>query len=279
MANNPINTTTNAAIVPELWSARFYEVLRVTLPFLSSVNTDYEGEIKDLGDILNISTISDFDEAGILSEGASGDTEVPTVSGQQLVINKRIYKDFIVTKRSKLQSLPFMDSVREKATFSIAKKMQQLIIDTIVPSAATPDHTIAYDAGTTLALADILEAKELLDTQNVEEEDRTGTVGAAQLNDIFNITGFTSRDFIPAGSPLTEGKIPTQLAGFTMKFTTVVGNTSYWHHKSFLTFAIQDDLNIEVFNLGVDGVRGSRVNTDLLGGFKQLSNVRVVSIA
>lgn len=279
MANLPINTTTNAAIIPEIWSARFYEVLRAQLPFLTSISRDYEGDISSLGDIVNISTIADFDEADTLAEGAAGDTDIPTVSGQQLTINKRVYKDFIVTKKSLTESLPFMDSLREKAVFAINKKMQQIIIDAISPSTSAPDHVISYDSGTTLALADILEVKELLDTQNVDMDNRIGVLGAAPWNDIFNITGFVSRDYLPAGSPLTSGDIPTQLCGFTPKLTTVVGTTSYWFHPSFLTLAVQEQLNIEAFNLGVDGIRGTRINTDILLGVKQLSNIRVVTLA
>lgn len=278
MSSLPINTTVSAAIIPEIWSARFFGVLRASLPFMSSVNMDYNEEIRSLGNIVNISTIADFDEANELAEGAAGDTDLPTMSKQQLTINKRVYKDFSVTDESQLQSLPYMDSLREKAVYAINKRMQQIIIDTIVPSAAAPDHTIAYDNGTTLALADILEAKELLDTQNVDMANRSGIMGAAQWNDMFNITGFVSRDFIPAGSPLTSGDFNTPICGFTPKLTTVVGNTSYWTHPSFLTLAVQKQLGVKVFDLGSEGVRAFRVNTDVLMGVKQLSNVRVVTI-
>lgn len=88
-----------------------------------------------------------------------------------------------------------------------------------------------------------------------------------------------SRDFIPAGSPLTSGDIATPICGFMPKMTTVIGNTSYWFHSSFLTLAVQKQLGVKVFDLGVEGVRAFRVNTDLLMGLKQLSNVRVVTIA
>lgn len=279
MANVPFTSTTTAAIVPEIWSARFYEVLRAKLPFIDSIDMSYEGEISSLGDTVNISTIEDFDEANILAEGAAGDTDLTTISSQALVINKRIYKDFEVTNRAKLQSLPFMDSLREKAVFSINKKMQQLIIDAIVPSASAPDHAIAYDSGSTLALADILEAKELLDAQNVDENNRTAVLGSAQINDLFLITGFVSRDFIPQGSPLTSGQIQTPICGFMPKLTTVVGNTSYWFHPSFMTMAVQQALNISVYDLGVEGIRASRVNVDVLMGLKQLSNLRVVTLS
>lgn len=279
MSNQIMDTQKTTAIVPEIWSAKYYQVLLDRLPFIDSVDRSYDGEIQELGDIVNISSIPEFSDATLLAEGASGDADAVEVTGQQLVINSRVYKDVIVTKKSKLQSLSFMDELRDKMIFAINKKIQALIIQNIIPSAATPDHQIAYDSGSTLALADILEAKELLDTQNVAEENRVSVMSAAQWNDIFNINSFTSRDFIPAGSPITSGSLPTPICGFMPKMTNVVLNTSYWYHPTFLTMAIQDALNIEVFNLGVDGVRGTRINADVLLGIRQLDSKRIVSIA
>lgn len=273
------DTTANTAIIPEKWSARFYEVLRPSLPFMDSVSTDYEGEIRGLGDIINISTIEDFSEASELSEGAAGLAEAATISGQQLTINKRTYKDFQVTNRAQLQSLPFVDALEEKAVFAINRRMHQVIIDNIVPSASSPDMQIAYDSGTTLALADLLEAKELLDDQDVPFEDRYFTYGSAAGNDLLNITGIVSRDFIPSGSPLSSGQISNDILGFMPRMTTVVGTTTYFHHKSFLTMAMQQGLNIEVHNMGADGVRASRVNSDILWGLKQLDSKRCVTIS
>ena len=271
--------TEAAAIIPEVWSSRFYDVLLAELPFNGSVSRDYEGDIADLGDIVNISTVPEFSEATELAEGSRNDADAVTMTKQQLVINKRLVKDFIVTKKAQLQSLPMMDKLREHAVYSIMKKMQSLIVETIVASPSAPDHDIDFDSGTTMALADILEAKELLDAQDVPQANRKLISGVSQYNDLFNISGFTSRDFIPAGSPLTVGAINTPVLGFEAMLTSELGNVSYAFHPSFMTMAIQDQLNIEVFNLGVDGVRGSRVNVDLLFGLKQLDGTRVVKLS
>lgn len=271
--------TETAAIVPEIWSAKFYQVLLDKLPFAEIIDRSYQGEIASLGDTVNISTIPEFGAAAELAEDAAGTPDAVTITSQQLIINKRVYKDYQVTKLAQIQSLPFMDQLRDKAIYAINKRIQALIIAAIVPSAAAPDHQISYTSGTTLALADILAAKELLDTQNVPEDMRIGVVGAAQYNDLFSITGFMSRDFIPAGSPLTSGSIQTPVCGFDMRMTNVVNTTSYWFHPSFMTMAIQDQLSIKVYDLGNEGIRGSRVNVDVLFGLKQLDGKRVVSIA
>lgn len=279
MADNLITAGSEAsAIVPELWSARFYEVLLAELPFNTSISRDYENEIQDLGDIVNISTIPEFDQATELAEGARNDADAVTMTKQQLVINKRLVKDFIVTKKAQLQSLPMMDKLREHAVYSIMKKMQSLIIADIVPSASAPDHQIAFDSGTTLALADILEAKELLDDADVPQSMRKAICGVAQCNDLFNITGFTSRDYIPAGSPLTQGAITTPVLGFDVQMTSELGDVAYMFHPSFMTMAVQDQLSVSAYDLGQDGVRAARVNVDLLFGLKQLDDKRVVKI-
>ena len=268
-----------AAIVPEVWSSKFFEVLLARLPFNQSVNMDYEGEIQALGDTVNISSVPEFSAALDLAEDASADADAVTITGQQLVINKRCYKDFILTKKAQLQSIPFMDQVRDKAVYAIMKKMQADIIVASVPSASAPDHQIAFDSGSTLALADILEAKELLDAQDVSEFGRRMLLGVAQFNDLFNISSFNSRDFVPAGSPQATASFGTPLLGFDTDWTSELGNEAYLLHPSYLTVAMQQGLNVEVFNLGVEGKRANRVNVDILWGLKLLDNKRLVKIS
>lgn len=268
-----------SVLVPEIWSQRYYDVLLTDLPFNAIISKDYDGEIQNLGDTVRISSFPEFSDADEVDEDQRVDADSVTVTQQSLVINKRVAKDFILTNRAVLQSLPAMDKLRELAIYSINKKIQAIIIAATVPSASAPDHQIAYDSGTTLALADMLESKELLDTQDVPSGNRHFVVGAAQWNDIFNITGFTSSDFLLSGAPLQTGELPSMLAGFMPHFTTAVGNTSYWFHASYMTLASQEGLNVNQYDLGVDGKRAVRVNVDTLLGLKQLDDERVVTIA
>lgn len=269
-----------SAIVPEVWSASFYPTLLEALPFNDLISRDYQGEISDLGDTVHITSFPQFDEAYEVQEDEVSDADAITASGQSLVINKRVVKDYIVTSRAQRQSLEHANAVRDLALFAIMKKMQSLIIETIVPSASAPDHQIAYDSGTTLALADLLEAKELLDDALVPDDGmRSVVMDAAQWNDLFNITGFTSRDFIPAGSPLTSGSFATPILGFKPRMTTEANSVTYLFHPQFLTLAVQEMPQVKVYDLGGQGKRAERVNMDVLFGLKQLSNVRVVSIS
>jgi hypothetical protein len=267
------------AIVPELWSAKFYPTLKERLPFITSVSADYEGEIQALGDTVNIPNIPQFDNATEIGEDEAVDADAVTVSKTALVVNKQVAKDFIITKKGMIQSIDAQNGLRDLALHSILKKMQDIIIAEIVPSAAAPDHTIAFTSGTTLALADILAGKELLDNSDVEEMSRQLICGSAQINDLFNITGFVSRDYIPAGSPLTSGQITTPVLGFMPQWSSRVGNTAYLFHPIFLQMAVQQMPEVEVVSLGASGKRAKRVNMDVLFGVKQVSNIRVVQLA
>jgi hypothetical protein len=278
MANEIMDTTSNTAIIPELWSAKFYPTLLEKMVFNDLVARDYQGEIQQLGDTVNATSFPQFDVATEASEGSAVDADSVTPTGIQLVINKRVVKDYILTKRALQQSIEHQNALRDLALHAIMKKMQSLIIAAIVPSASSPDHAIAYDSGTTLALADILEAKELLDNADVEELGRKMVVGAAQYNDLFNITGFVSRDFIPTGSPLSEGAIKSPVAGFDVAWTSEAGAVSYFFQPMFMQVAVQQNPDVKTYDLGAEGVRATRVNVDVLFGLKQFSNLRVVSI-
>jgi hypothetical protein len=271
-------STETAVLVPEIWSGRFYDVLRTQLVFMDSVSRDYEGDIRALGNIVNIPSIPEFSAATDLTEGNKADADAVTITSQALTINKRAHKDFIITDQAQLQSIPFMDGVREQAVFAILKKIQADIVAAVVPNAAAPDHSIAYDNGSTLGLADILEGKELLDTANVPMDNRKMAVGAAQLNDLYNITGLVSRDFVPNGSPMASGAFG-DLLGFQLLFTNAAGAVTHLFHPSFMTIALQKQLNVGMYDLGVDGQRAFRINCDVLWGLKQLDGLRVVTIS
>jgi len=278
--DSPMTAATElAAAIPEMWSAAFYPTLKEKMVFAQSVAMDYQGDISALGDTVNITSFPQFDVAQEISEAEAVDAQAITAQNTQLIINKQLAKDFIITRKADIQSLPVMNALRDLALHAILKKMQQLIIAEIVPSAATPDHAIAYDSGTTLALADILEAKELLDDADVEEFGRQMILGSAQYNDLFNITGFTSKDFLPGtDSPLSSGAVTLPILGFNTRWTSEAANVAYLFHPIFLQMAVQQNPTPSVHDLGTMGKRAMRVNMEVLFGLKQLSNLRVVTI-
>ena len=281
MTDQLMGTTELGAVVPELWANRTYEVLKTKLCFSDSISREYEGDISDLGDILHVSSVPEFAEADELAEGASADAIAVTITDTTLTINKRIVRDFILTKRAMKQSISKMDALGEMQAFSIRKKLENLTLAAIAPSTSAPDHDISFDSGTQLQLADLLEVQELLNTANVDEQGRQFKTGSAQFSDLFNITAYTSSDFRPssAGSPMSSGQFAFPIAGFQLDWSSNIGNVGYGYHPSFMQIAAQEDMQVRVYDRGVTGERSERINCDMLCGYAQFDSSRVVKLS
>jgi len=90
---------------------------------------------------------------------------------------------------------------------------------------------------------------------------------------------FTSRDFVPAGSPLASASFATNILGFKPKLTTEAANVAYLFHPQYMEMAVQRSLEVKVYDQGVEGKRSERVNSTILFGNVQASNIRVVEIS
>jgi hypothetical protein len=267
------------ALTPEVWSPAFYPVLLESLPMNSSIATNYAGEIANLGDTVNIVSFPQFQVAETIMENQKVDADAVTATKTQLVVNKQVVKDFIISDRASVQSIDASNQLRDLAFHAILKRMHQIIVSLVAPSTSAPDHTIAFDSGTTLGLADILEVKELLDGADVPDDgSRVMGLGAAQWNDVFNISGLTSRDFVSADGVMSSGSLPGRVMGFIPKLSSEFGNTSYFFHPMFMQMAVQQALNVKVYDQGVSGYRSTRINCSILFGVKQISNLRVATL-
>lgn len=268
------------AIRPEIWSANWYSTLLAALPMAESIDRDYEGEIRQLGDIVNVTQWPEFDEAEEITEDQAVGAQSLTATNIQLVINKQLAKDYIVTDRAKIQTIEHADALGELVVHSLKKKMESIVFNLVAPSTSAPDHTDSWDSGTTNSLADVTDAKDLLDTQNVPNDGKRVMVLAPnQYNDMFAVSAFSSSDFV-SGRPIESASFSSRLLGFIPKMSnTGATDTGYFFHPSFMQMAVQQDLNVKQFDQGVDGRRSMRVNTDVLFGVKQFSNLRVVTKA
>lgn len=263
------------ALRPEIWSASFYDTLLETLPMNEVIARDFEGEIQALGDTVNISSFPQFDEAEEILEDEKTDADAVTAVKTPLVIDKQVVKDYIITSRAQVQTIEASDALRNLAFHAIMKKMQRILFDATLPVAG---NQLSYTAATTLDLPDILAGKERLDVGNVPQANRCLVTDAPQWNDLFNVTGFTSSDFI-SSRPNESGLPPVQIFGFTPKMTTEANAITYMFHPQYQEMAVQRSLQVEVFNRGGEGNRSFRVNSTILFGTVQMDGNRVVTIS
>lgn len=72
--------------------------------------------------------------------------------------------------------------------------------------------------------------------------------------------------------------MPAQILGFNPKLTTEASAVTYLFHPDYLNLAVQENLQVKEFDQGVEGKRSVRLNSTILFGLKQTSDIRVVTI-
>jgi hypothetical protein len=174
--------------IPEIWSGKlqvkFYAATCVT----EICNSDWEGEIKDSGDKVNIRiiptiTINDYQKGMTLT------SQVPTAAEIELLIDKGKYFSLVVDDVDAVQSdLRLMDMFSNDAAEQMKIKVEQQVFGTVRTeahaknmgaTAGVVSSNINLGAtGTPLAvtkttvLDTIVDAGQVLDEQNVPETGR-----------------------------------------------------------------------------------------------------------
>lgn len=249
--------------IPEVWSGKLLVKFYAALSLNEIANTDYEGEIKDVGDKVYIRTIptitiSDYTKGMTLS------VENPQSTATELTINKAKYFNFICDDIDKYQSdIKLMNEWSNDAGMQMKITIETAIWADIYSSADSNNYgttaglkTGAFNLGTTGApiaitktniIDYLIDLETVLDEQNVPEENRwvlippfvCGMIMKSDLKDA-SMTG-DSQSIIRNGR---LGKIGNFALYRTNVLTSVTdGSFTAWNimagQKSALSFAAQ----------------------------------------
>lgn len=167
--------------IPQMWSARILEALRKALVYSQPlvVNHDYEGEIKEAGDTVNINTIGD---PTIFDYTKNTDMPAPeTLDGTQkkLLIDASKGFNFQVDDVDKAQTMPkVMDFALGRAGYKIADTTDQYVAGKMAAASVNVLYTNAIPllptstSGATGAYEMLVDLSVLLDEENVPTDGR-----------------------------------------------------------------------------------------------------------
>lgn len=116
--------------IPEIWSANLLSNLNKELVYGDSslTNTDYEGEIKQAGDTVNINSIGRITIGNYTKNTNIGDPETLTDSQKKLVIDQQKFFNFQVDDVDKAQQTPkVMAEAMKEAAYGLADVKDQFI--------------------------------------------------------------------------------------------------------------------------------------------------------
>jgi len=255
----------SGTFIPEIWSGKLIENFYDATVLAAISNTDYEGEIRRMGDTVNIRTQPNITIRDYV-KGQTLTVEQPEAPKLQLLIDKGEYFACVEDDVDRVQSdIKMMDMWSKDASEQMKIKIDQRVLTDILPDIASTNKgatageqsasfnlgttgsplTVTKDgASTTTPVIDlIVDMGTVLDEANVPENDRflvipakmAGLIKKSELKDA-SLTG-------DGTTPLRNGRL-----GMIDRFTLYVshnlnvssGKTSLIAgHKMGFTFASQ----------------------------------------
>lgn len=264
-------------LVPEVFSANIYDELRNRIAFMNLFSREYEGEIRGLGDVVRVSQIVAPEGEILSSETQSFSSSQMQVNNLSITVNKRASASFEFSDLAQLQSLSFQQDAQEALVYSIRKKIEEDIIDALVPSASAPDHQIAPASASDFAAADISSARTLLSEALVPAENRAFMLSPSYYGDLLTKTQLMSRDFNNTNSS-AEGVIDAFLGFTIMEHNLLAADTGIAVHPSALPMVMQQDVRVKVSDLHAQNKYGFLLSADIVYGFSLFDNKRIVKI-
>jgi len=174
----------SGTFIPEIWSGKLLIKFYAATVLAAISNTDYEGEIKDVGDKVIIRTVPDI-EINDYSKNMSLKIQRPEAPNKELVIDKAKYFNFICDDIDKHQSdIPLMNSWSDDAG-----EQMKITIDTGALGDIYADAD-TYNKGATAG--------------KISQDVDLGSVGAPLAITKANILDF----IVDCGTVLTEQNVP-----------------------------------------------------------------------
>lgn len=233
----PFNTNPSASgtFIPTLWSSRLNYKFYTASVFGEIANTDWEGEIKSMGDKIIINNIPDI-AISSYAVGTNLAYQVPTPSTIELTVNQAKYFAFQVHDVIAYQSQPkLMDVFSNDASMQMKVAIDSTTLyntfsggDAANKGATAGVKSASYNLGTdaapvALTAANVLQTltalSGVLDEQNVPETDRYLVLDPV-TRQILMQSNLAQAQFMGDGSSMVRnGKI-----GIIDRFTVYVSN-------------------------------------------------------
>lgn len=208
--------------IPTIWSAQLLVSLKKALVFGQAgvVNTDYEGEIADVGDTVKINSIGPVTVRDYTKNGTIVTPDQLTEAQSFLTIDKAKYFNFMVDDIDDAQSKPdVMGQAMQEAAYAMANSTDTIIASAMASDA--PERVGTAGAPKTIAAATnaydyLVDLKIALDEANVPAQGRFAIVPAWYIGQMLKDDRFT-KSFLTnvSGQALLNGFV-ARVAGFDL---------------------------------------------------------------
>lgn len=173
------------------------------------------------------------------SENSALSTQALTFSADTISLNKHKAIYAKLEKIAGMQSVVDVDGeIVQEMSRELARQVDaDVYVELKLASAAAPDHRLAFDNTTDLGKADILNARRLLNIQNVPQEDRWLAVNPLHESELLAIAEFVEADKYAGATALANAELG-RLFGFRVIMSNEVEDANVVaYHRSAVGWA------------------------------------------
>lgn len=217
--------------IPVVWSTKMLDILQSKLVYaqVGIVNRDYEGEIKDQGSKVKITSLGDITVKDYTVGTNIDDPEVLNSSQVELDIDKAKYFNFSVDDVNNLQAnVDLMPKAIERASYNVAVNVDATVSSVMVANVGSANvlgtSVAPVSIDTTNAYDQLVDLSVLLSESETPEENRFVIIPAWYHGILLKDSRFVATGSVNAENRLQNGMVGT-VAGMRVLTSNKVPKT------------------------------------------------------
>ena len=241
-----------ANYIPELWELGATDAVQFKQVIAKRVNREFEGAIQDMGDTVNIPSMSNF-TAVDKATNTDLDAEAFTHPVQQLVINKHKAVAVKIERFAERQAMPgYRESVTRRLGYPIARVMET---DLSALADGFTGNTAIGTNGVELSIANYRTAwKNLSEAGAIEEattdEDTSIFLSPGEYAAALSQEVLISKDYGDNGDAISKAALGAIFGSRVfltnlLESDTAGAHDNFWINKNVLTLAVQSKVRVE----------------------------------
>jgi hypothetical protein len=262
-------TETSAAAIANV--AKMAQTFLIQQSVLLPTVTDYSSLAVPGASSIKLPRSGGF-TVGTKAENTAVDAQIVTYASDTITFSHRTVQFLIEKLAQKQSAVDVVQDMLMKATKALALDIDNLIIAQLeLASSSAPDHQINFidTVNDVLAKGDILAARKLLVSQNINPRECYLMFGAEKESEALALADFIQAERYGASTPIQLGEIGSIYGLKTLVHTSVTDYMLAWHPSAVgVAFSqpIEIDMDKDLANIGM------RYSLDYIFGAKVLDS-------
>lgn len=248
MSDTPMTTTQTGAaalsVIAQMVQAQL--IAKAKLMFLVQ---DETSRVAPGAKEVKFPRTGDLTPASKTDDGSESEAQALTYAVDTLALDQWKHTLVKLSDKADVQSVVNVEAdVIERAGAGMALTMDTYIYGLLKAgaSASSPDHILNhYGSSAAITRTKILEARKLLDNQNVPDSERFMVISPLQEAQVLDIDGFVLAQNIGGTAPVLNGEIGSLFGMRIIKTTVCEDNVTLYLHSSAAAFARQVEPKFE----------------------------------